>query len=142
MRMMLPTLLTIALLACPEPPPVPAPLTASERTEIVSEQLQVLRQQPAFTGRAVGYGAIKTKAYAAYETLLEVATDSELEGLLSDPAPLVRLYAFEGLLMRGHPRKVLMARLSKPAEKVTTRQGCFMSVETVAQVAQRLRGPA
>lgn len=139
--MMLPTLITVALLACPEPPPVPAPLIASVRAEQVAEQVQVLRAQPTFTGRAVGYAGIKSKAYAAFEALNEVAADSELEALLSDPSAIVRLYAFEGLLLRGHDKKELIARLRAPDESVTTQYGCIRLVQTVAEVAGRLQGP-
>ncbi len=139
--MLLPTLITIALLACPEPPPVSAPLMASERAERVALQVQVLRAQPAFTDRAIGYAGLKSKAYVAFEALIEVAADSELEALLSDRSPIVRLYAFEGLLLRGHDKKVLTARLRAPEEQVTTQGGCFRTVETVAEVALRLHGP-
>lgn len=136
--MILSTLLALTVLACPPPLSIDQPEkpTVSQRMAAIDAQVTLLAAQPRFTGRASGYGGVKSKAYGAFEKLLDVAEDSDLEGLLSAQSPVVRLYAFWGLVKRGHAPAGLLSRLSKPEQKVQTLWGCMGGTDTVGEVAR------
>lgn len=136
-------LFSLTLVACPppeaaQPPPaVQAALTPAERGEQVRDSAAALESAGRFTGSRVGYGA-PSPVYRDYKALLAIADDSDLETLLSHPSPVVRLYAMQGLLRRGHDAEALYARLSDKAQRVRTQDGCMAREASVDEVARRL----
>lgn len=145
---MLSTALFAAALTLACPPPLPldlelepaaAPsLTPDQRWEAVEAQVKIIRGVGRLNAAKIGYGGEASKSYRAFEALLEIAEDADLEGLLSDRAPAVRLYAMWGLLLRGHAADTLLARLPGQEERVDSQSGCMMWRATVGELAEML----
>lgn len=127
--------------SCPPPPPLETVVTAlapGQRAEALKTQVEIIRAAGRLDAAKTGYGGDASDSYRAFEALLEVAEDADLELLLSDRAPAVRLYATWGLLKRGHAPAPLLARLPGKGEKVESQAGCRVSQGTVAEYAERL----
>ncbi len=91
-----------------------------------------------YKAAAVGYAGTKPKVYEAYEEVLELATDNELELGLSHWSPVVRAYAFSGLLSRGYDAQFLSAKLVGQVAPLPTQFGCGKSKTTLGELAQLL----
>lgn len=138
------TLLALTVVSCPTPdawaipiPPLEAPTPTERWTQVQAEVKRITAAQR-FTGAKVGYAGRPSESYKAFESLLEVAEDADLDGLLSDPHPAVRLYAMWGLMKRGHDAKTVLARLPGQDETVSTQFGCVVRAQTVGAVAEDL----
>ena len=105
-----------------------------ETMSVVTE----LAHEPRFTSEAVGYGATRSNAYELYSRLIEVAGDDELRALLAHESPVVRLYAFQGLIERGLDAAPLIAALSETESFVDAQFGCMGERMRVGELAKQI----
>jgi hypothetical protein len=102
-----------------------------------------LEEKNMLYGPAVGYGGVKDEQWTNFEELLKNAGTDELIILTKHKNPVIRCYAFWGLVEKRDKGcyQILLNHLTD-SESVTTFFGCVISGQMVGDVFLQLMNPA
>lgn len=89
-----------------------------------------------YMSAAVGITGSKPDEYKHYETIVDLATPQQLQKLILDDHPSVRIYGFQAMVETNHPKTFEAFKLiCKDTTALGTMVGCFMSGDQLNSLA-------
>ena len=112
-------------------------------TDVSKKVKKLTRQLPKedmILGRAVGAEGAERPPYKAFQELVNIATLDELVALTKHKNPIIRGYAFWGLVLRDRERaKAIKSQLDSDTEVVNTNlHGCIPTPYKISEFASFL----
>lgn len=115
--------------------------TSCNSEQRLQNAIDGIGEADAFMSDAVGIAGTKPDVYKNYETILKLASPDQLNKLINDKRPAVRIYGFQGMVETNHPETFSAFKdLVADSTSLTTMSGCFMTSERINTLASDLLG--
>ena len=93
---------------------------------------RIIVESSAITGSSIGFAGSPSNTWYAFSWLINIATASELVEMTTHKNPVLRVYAYTGLLYRRYkPVAKVIQRMTEDTATVRTFSGCIMGTTTV-----------
>ncbi|MFT5998860.1 MAG: hypothetical protein ACI81P_001315 [Neolewinella sp.] len=115
--------------------------TSCNQEERLQNAIDGIGEADAFMSDAVGFAGMKPDAYKHYETVRKLASPDQLQQLINDDRPTVRIYGFQGMVETNHSETFTAFRtLVADSTSLSTMRGCLMGSERLNFLAANLLG--
>ena len=98
------------------------------------QAVEELAKSPSIDSERIGVAGLPSPNFKRYERVVQLASLSDLEALMSHRYPVVRGYAAKGILQKDPKQAAALYPLLADAASVETVNGCNMGSDTVGYI--------